>query len=686
MSFFKTCLGIGLTLIAFAAQSRAVETKYASHPPMRPLPQPSQAPLSKGPQLFVDPARGNDANSGKIEAPWKSLAFAVRQLKPGETLYLRGGVYYEQVRLSRSGTAEAPIVIASYPGELAVIDGGLKEFAESPETSWEPLPGGAAGEFVSTKTYPNVDSREIPRQFLPGAWEPMWGIENERPLVLGHFADSMVPLHGYRNLIDLRTTNEYRLEDRKNTRDEGVYCGPGMWFNRETQRIHIRLAHHQMAGLGDRAYRGETDPRKLKLVVAAGFGEAVLRINGVQHVRLENLVLRGATGSPMIEVYDADDIQLDHLTIYGGFPELLVNAAKNIRVTNCAFRGLAAPWSGRSHMKYYGTAAYQIVFQNSQPDNENIELAWNEFTDDHDFAFLRYVKNLKFHHNFVDNFNDDGLECGPKLRSHTLLIYQNRIGACLGVFQQHENVKDESPFEHDPDSGVSVFRNVIDTRAGVYYQLPAEPDPSGAFLHAEGHLLSDHGSPVFPVFRFYHNTMVRRTPVFRETFLFGLTGALRSTERDVFNNVLVQSETVPGTNIAGKEAGALREGGNLLWGLKSGPSFTGDPFKKFRAGVLFKDSQKVYGPGWTTNDLVADPQFVVPPSDGVLADLRLKAGSAAVDAGQTLPMNWTDPLRAADQGMPDIGALPLGAEAWTVGIDGRLSLFSGDVVAADKSK
>ena len=32
-------------------------------------------------------------------------------------------------------------------------------------------------------------------------------------------------------------------------------------------------------------------------------------------------------------------------------------------------------------------------------------------------------------------------------------------------------------------------------------------------------------------------------------------------------------------------------------------------------------------------------------------------------------------LRDADAGQPDTGALPQGAEAWRIGIDGRLSLF-----------
>src|SRR5262245_14002350 len=192
----------------FRSVVAAAPPTYASHPPMRPLPVASDRPKAEGPTLFVDPARGNDANAGTAQAPWKTLAHALRRLKPGDTLYLRGGTYHEKVSLSRSGTAEAPITIASHPGELAGLDGGLRELLESPATAWEPCPGGAEGEFVSPRTYPNADDRKVPHQFLPASWEPLWGIEDERPIALGHFADSMVPLHGHRTAADLRSANE----------------------------------------------------------------------------------------------------------------------------------------------------------------------------------------------------------------------------------------------------------------------------------------------------------------------------------------------------------------------------------------------------------------------------------------------------------------------------------------------
>jgi hypothetical protein len=644
---------------------------------MRPLPVARKAQLAEGPKRYVDAAKGADQNAGTEALPWKTLAHALRQLTPGDTLYLRGGVYHEKIAPGVSGTEEAPITIASYPSELAIVDGSVREFFEMPAESWEPFAGGAEGEYVSKRTYFEADARRAPTQFLPASWEPMWGLEDQRPLALGFFADSMVPLHGYRRAADLRAANEYWLGG-KHEDEPGLYCGPGLWFNRASGRVHIRLAHHTLAGLGERAYRGETDPRKLPLIVALGFGDAVARLTGLRHVRLQDLVFRGATGSPMIHLYGCDDVTLDHVTVFGGFPALMIDASKNVRLTHSAFRGNAAPWTSRAHMKYRGTASYQIILRNDQPQNENIEFAHCEFTDDHDFAFLRYVKNLQFHHNFVDNFNDDGLECGPKLRAHTLFIHENRIGPCLSTFTQHEGEKDESPLDHDPGSGVSVYRNVFDARGGTYKAPPAAADPSAAWLHEEGHLAGDHGGPIWSVMRFYQNTVVRTGPVFRDYFLFGLgTQGLRHSERDVFNNIFVQIEKVPGAGFAGiKEPGQVREGGNLLWGIKDGPRVSGEPFAKFRATPFFQASRKLHEPGLSTLDFVADPKFVQPPGEvSTSADLRLAPGSAAIDKGQPIPDPWPDPLRGADAGAPDIGALPAGTEPWGVGVDGRIPLF-----------
>ena len=211
----RKLLGYALFLACLTAVVQA--EPYRSHLPMRPLPEVSMRAMAEGVARYVDPNGGNDADDGSEAKPWKTLRHSLPRLDPGETLYLREGVYYEKPFLTRSGTAEKPITIRSYPGEMAIVDGGVREFAEEPETSWQPLAaseGGVDGEYVSTKTYDDVDARRVPQQFLPAAWEPMLGKEEERPLVVGHFADSMVPLHGYRIVVDLRAQNEHWIGNK----------------------------------------------------------------------------------------------------------------------------------------------------------------------------------------------------------------------------------------------------------------------------------------------------------------------------------------------------------------------------------------------------------------------------------------------------------------------------------------
>jgi len=90
------------------------------------LPEFRKRPFEKGPGYFVDPVRGKDDAAGSEKAPWRSVNHALKQLKAGDTLYLRGGVYYESVLLDIAGTAEKPITIRSFPGELAILDAGKR--------------------------------------------------------------------------------------------------------------------------------------------------------------------------------------------------------------------------------------------------------------------------------------------------------------------------------------------------------------------------------------------------------------------------------------------------------------------------------------------------------------------------------------------------------------------------------
>lgn len=75
------------------------------------------------PKTFYVSAKGDDSNPGSFVAPFKSIGKGASVLGPGDTLFVRGGIYNEAVTIVNSGTASAPIVISAYQAELPVIDG-----------------------------------------------------------------------------------------------------------------------------------------------------------------------------------------------------------------------------------------------------------------------------------------------------------------------------------------------------------------------------------------------------------------------------------------------------------------------------------------------------------------------------------------------------------------------------------
>lgn len=65
-------------------------------------------------------------NQGTLQDPLTlSEALATTRIKPGHTVWLRGGVYSGEFAVGITGTAEAPITFRPYPGEIAIIDGSL---------------------------------------------------------------------------------------------------------------------------------------------------------------------------------------------------------------------------------------------------------------------------------------------------------------------------------------------------------------------------------------------------------------------------------------------------------------------------------------------------------------------------------------------------------------------------------
>jgi hypothetical protein len=74
------------------------------------------------PGYYVSP-NGSDANPGTLLRPWRTIGKAARTVIPGDTVYVRAGIYNEAVSLDVSGTEQKPISFLAYPGETPIVEG-----------------------------------------------------------------------------------------------------------------------------------------------------------------------------------------------------------------------------------------------------------------------------------------------------------------------------------------------------------------------------------------------------------------------------------------------------------------------------------------------------------------------------------------------------------------------------------
>jgi nitrous oxidase accessory protein NosD len=96
-------------------------------PTPAPIPTPTPTPIPPpvaGNQFFVAPA-GNAGGDGSLARPW-DLATALAMpasVKPGATIWVRGGTYRGAFVSNLTGTAAALITVRNYANERATIDG-----------------------------------------------------------------------------------------------------------------------------------------------------------------------------------------------------------------------------------------------------------------------------------------------------------------------------------------------------------------------------------------------------------------------------------------------------------------------------------------------------------------------------------------------------------------------------------
>jgi hypothetical protein len=84
------------------------------------------AKISQAATYYVDrnSPSASDTNPGTLNSPWLTIQNAAETLAAGDTVFVRAGIYHENVYLGNSGNAtDGPIVFTAFPGETPVIEG-----------------------------------------------------------------------------------------------------------------------------------------------------------------------------------------------------------------------------------------------------------------------------------------------------------------------------------------------------------------------------------------------------------------------------------------------------------------------------------------------------------------------------------------------------------------------------------
>lgn len=142
----RLLIGFAVAANSAAAPTSAVATFRAVHfdgatpegpapedpgtptPPTDPTPEKPSAPTpARGFDLpaatmYVSPS-GQASSSGRDPSSPTSLSHAASTVRPGDVVYLGGGVYPIMINFGVSGTRDNPIIWASKPGEWAIFDG-----------------------------------------------------------------------------------------------------------------------------------------------------------------------------------------------------------------------------------------------------------------------------------------------------------------------------------------------------------------------------------------------------------------------------------------------------------------------------------------------------------------------------------------------------------------------------------
>ena len=558
----------------------------------------------QGNSYYVAPS-GNNGGSGSMAQPWRTVGYAIPRLKPGDTLFLRGGTYFERdISVDIAGTSAKPITIRNHPGETPVIDAGLAEFRKKSNQDWE-LFNGQKGIYRSKKKYPGADEAYGYFGKSDGSWR-------------------LVP---YEEFGPLSTNNENYTESYPY-----FYCGPGVFWDKNDERIYVRLKHSKYEQPMGYNVPANTDPGKTPLFLFSDndifdieSSAAYLLIQGI-HFRYGGTTLHFNKGSHHITVKDCD--------VLGGRYHILVRGgAHHLTFDGVRVPDTFPPWVARSDVKRPSNGRPAHLMQGSginlSDAVDQIEIKNCEFYGLFDaIDCTGKPTNLRVTNNLFDTIRDDVMQMGTA-GYDVEFAYNTIVRADMGVSWNGSGAA--------PPNKIGtkyIHHNIIDTST---YYLYGRSDPNGLLGSkwmgpngdgmATGRPFGTHTKSAMTgpdPWKIYHNTIVGADDVDdRGTgHCYYFVNSSAAFPHEVYNNIFVQVDDHQIAREPRIHDGSQIYDGNLYFRSAQGagtPMFkdvtNGSKEYDFASLAHFKNSniwnktQEFYGPGWESSGIEADPML-----------------------------------------------------------------------------
>ncbi len=205
-------------------------------------------------EYFVSPDGRDDAPGTSLSQPFRTLGRAAAILQPGDTCWIRAGVYREAITLTRSGRPGAPVTFARWQQERVILDG-----SDPVSGPWTRLDNGVWSASISAPAAIEAvfcDGRMMSEARWPDcAWEDNWHPDRkwaatDEGTALGRIHSIALARAG----VDLSGGLLYLKLGKGNSCHTRPITG---------HRAGATALHYDRAGIEGRAWREDSMPERL---------------------------------------------------------------------------------------------------------------------------------------------------------------------------------------------------------------------------------------------------------------------------------------------------------------------------------------------------------------------------------------------------------------------------------------